>query len=122
MEDPRATEGGDRPGLRGPAVTALVALAGLGLVLAIEPLRTALDGIGGVLVVVVLSLLHSIVFYPAEILDAAVGFVYGFWPGLALVMGGWMLNAGVAYEIGRHGRVRCCIAPSAANASSATRG
>lgn len=118
MEDPETRAGEGRPGLRGPAVTALVALAGIGLVLAIEPLRAAaghavsgdteqlraeLDGVGGLVVVVVLSLLHSVVFYPAEILDAAAGFVYGFWVGLALVMGGWMLNAVVAYEIGRHG-------------------
>jgi uncharacterized membrane protein YdjX (TVP38/TMEM64 family) len=37
---------------------------------------------------------------PAEIVDAAVGFVYGFGPGLALVMGGWLLNAWIAYAIG----------------------
>ena len=99
-------------------MTAVAALAGIGLVLAIEPLRAAtghavsgdaeqlraeLDGLGGLFVVVALALLHSIVFYPAEILDAAAGFVYGFWPGLALVMGGWLLNAFVAYEIGRYG-------------------
>jgi uncharacterized membrane protein YdjX (TVP38/TMEM64 family) len=99
-------------------VTALVAMAGVGLVLAIEPfraaaghavsgdtaeLRAALDGVGGLILVTILALLHSVVFYPAEILDAAVGFVYGFWVGLALVMGGWLLNAFVAYEIGRYG-------------------
>lgn len=117
MDDPTAADNA-RPRLRGPAVTAVVALAGIGLVLAIEPFRAAaghavsgdaeelraeLDGIGGLLVMLVLALLHAVVFYPAEILDAAAGFVYGFWVGLGLVMAGWMLNAYVAYEIGRHG-------------------
>jgi uncharacterized membrane protein YdjX (TVP38/TMEM64 family) len=118
MDETESEGGKGRPGLRGPAVTAVVAMAGVALVLAIEPFRAAaghavsgdaeqlraeLDGVGGLVLVVVLSLLHSVVFYPAEILDAAVGFVYGFWVGLALVMGGWMLNAFVAYEIGRYG-------------------
>jgi uncharacterized membrane protein YdjX (TVP38/TMEM64 family) len=118
VDETEPTGSASKPGLRGPAVTALVAMAGVALVLAIEPfraaaghavsgdaeeLRAALDGVGGVVLVVVLSLLHSVVFYPAEILDTAVGFVYGFWVGLALVMGGWMLNAFVAYEIGRYG-------------------
>jgi len=59
-------------------------------------------GAGGVLLVVWLAAIHAVVFYPAEILDAAVGFVYGFGPGLALVMACWLLNAMIAYEIGRH--------------------
>ena len=42
------------------------------------------------------------IWYPAEILDLAVGYVYGFWGGLALVMAGWMVNAIVAYWLGRH--------------------
>lgn len=118
MDEEEPTGGDGRPGLRGPAVTALVAMAGVALVLLVEPFRQAaghavsgdaeqlraeLDDVGGLVLVVVLSLLHSVVFYPAEILDAAVGFVYGFWVGLAIVMGGWMLNMFVAYEIGRYG-------------------
>jgi uncharacterized membrane protein YdjX (TVP38/TMEM64 family) len=43
-----------------------------------------------------------VVWYPAEILDAAAGFVYGFWAASALVMAGWVINAVVAYWIGRH--------------------
>lgn len=105
----------------------LVALAmaaiGLGvlalLVPTIEPLRTgvsdAVQGdtealrreiraleFGGVLIVLGLALLHAVVWYPTEILDAAAGFVYGFWVALPLIMAGWMLNAVVAYAIGHH--------------------
>ena len=49
-----------------------------------------------------LALVHAVLWYPAEILDAAVGYVYGFWAGLPLVMFGWILNAIVSYWIGRH--------------------
>ena len=37
-------------------------------------------GIGGPLLIVALALIHSVVFYPAEIVNAAAGFVYGFFP------------------------------------------
>jgi uncharacterized membrane protein YdjX (TVP38/TMEM64 family) len=108
-----------RPPLIGIALTlggiALLAI----LVLAIEPLRTgvgsAISGdtdslrqdlrgleFGGVLIVLGLALVHAVLWYPAEILDAAVGYVYGFWVGIALVMVGWLLNAVVSYWIGRH--------------------
>ena len=43
-------------------------------------------GIAGPLLILALTLIHAIVFYPAEIVDAAAGFVYGFFPALALVM------------------------------------
>lgn len=68
-----------------------------------EALREELDSAAGVITLFVLAILHSFVFYPAEILNAAAGFVWGFWLGLLLVMVGWMMNAYVAYEIGRHG-------------------
>ncbi len=68
-----------------------------------EALRSELDGPAGLLTLLVLSILHSVIFYPAEILDAAAGFVWGFWLGLLLVMVGWMINAYIAWEIGRHG-------------------
>ena len=45
-------------------------------------------------------MIHTVLWYPAEIVDAAAGFVFGFWPALALVMFGWMLNALAAYWIG----------------------
>lgn len=67
-----------------------------------DALRSELEGAAGVLTLLVLAMLHSIVFYPAEILDAAAGFVWGFWLGLLLVMIGWMLNAWLSWLIGRH--------------------
>lgn len=67
-----------------------------------EALRNELEGVAGVLTLLVLALLHSVIFYPAEILDAAAGFVWGFWLGLLLVMVGWLINAVAAWLIGRH--------------------
>jgi uncharacterized membrane protein YdjX (TVP38/TMEM64 family) len=68
-----------------------------------ERIRRELDDLGawGPLLVLALALIHAVVFYPAEILDAAAGFVYGFAAALPLVMAGWLLNALVAYLIGR---------------------
>lgn len=60
------------------------------------------SGIEGVAMVVVLGMLHTVVWYPAEILDAAAGYVYGFGPALPLVMATWMASALAAYYIGRH--------------------
>jgi uncharacterized membrane protein YdjX (TVP38/TMEM64 family) len=42
-----------------------------------------------------------VVFFPAEIVDAAAGFVYGFFPALLLVMSGWLLSGLLCYAIGR---------------------
>jgi uncharacterized membrane protein YdjX (TVP38/TMEM64 family) len=65
--------------------------------------RTEVDslGIAGPLVILALALIHTVVFYPAEIVDAAAGFVYGFFPALALVMAGWMISGFLCYAIGR---------------------
>ncbi len=70
-----------------------------------ESLREDLNDLGatGYLVVLVLALAHSVIFYPAEILNAAVGYVYGFWVGLPLVMAGWMLNGILCHQIGNYG-------------------
>lgn len=67
-----------------------------------EEVRRQIDdlGAGGPLIVLTLCLIHAIVWYPAEIVDAAAGFAYGFWPALGLVMAGWILNAFIAYAIG----------------------
>jgi uncharacterized membrane protein YdjX (TVP38/TMEM64 family) len=115
-EDPL---GGGRPSLIGVAVT----LAGIALlavlVLAIDPLRTGVAdaiqgdteslraelqdlGFAGVVIVLALALVHAVVWYPAEILDAAAGYVYGFWAGAVMMMAGWIMNGVVAYWIGRH--------------------
>ncbi len=99
-------------------LTTIVGLAGLALItLVVDPLHEAVSaalrgdtsgvresirglGVGGPLIVLGLCVVHAVLWYPAEIVDAAAGFVYGFWPGFALVMLGWLLNAWVAYAIG----------------------
>ena len=95
------------------------ALTIVALVLLVHPLRGAVSdalsgdtaslrhdlrgfGFGGVLLVLALAISHAIIFYPAEILDAAVGFVYGFWIGFPLVMAGWLLNGLLCHQIGQH--------------------
>ncbi|MGC1166044.1 MAG: VTT domain-containing protein [Solirubrobacterales bacterium] len=98
-----------------------VTMAGIalmaGLVLAVPALREAfssaiqgdhaqvreeIDSLGarGPLLILALTLIHSVVFYPAEIVDAAAGYAYGFAPGLLLVMSGWMLSALLCFAIG----------------------
>ncbi len=104
-----------------PLVEIGVTLAGIGLValtvLAVPALRDAfvaavqgdteevraqIDslGIAGPLLVLALTLVHSVVFYPAEIIDAAAGFAFGFWPALALMMFGWLLSGLICFAIG----------------------
>jgi uncharacterized membrane protein YdjX (TVP38/TMEM64 family) len=58
-------------------------------------------GFGGVMLLVGLVVSHAIVFFPSEIINATAGFVYGFVPGLALVMGAWVISSLVAYMLGR---------------------
>ncbi len=88
------------------------------LVLAIPELRDAFEaalrgdtaevrsdikdlGVAGPLLIIALALIHSVVFYPAEIVDAAAGFVYGFFPALALMMLGWLLSGLLCFFVGR---------------------
>lgn len=105
-----------------PLVEIGITLAGIAalalLVAAVEPLRESvvaavqgdhdevrrqIDRLGaaGPLLILALALLHSVVFYPAEIVDAAAGFAYGFFPALVLVMVGWLLNGLVCWGVGR---------------------
>ena len=98
-----------------------ITLAGIALlgaiVVAVDPLREAVSallqgdheevrnqidrlGVGGPLLILALALLHSVVFYPAEIVDAAAGYAYGFFPAMALVMTGWLLNGLACWAIG----------------------
>jgi uncharacterized membrane protein YdjX (TVP38/TMEM64 family) len=107
---------------RPSSIAIVVTVAGIvllaGLVLAIPELRDAFEaavrgdtaevrsriedlGIAGPLLILGLALIHAVVFYPAEIVDAAAGFVYGFFPALALVMLGWLLSGLVCFAIGR---------------------
>lgn len=116
--EPRGDPGEERPPLLPVAVTAAGILLLVGLIALIPPLREAagyaiggdtealrsdLDGAAGLITLFALTLLHAVIWYPAEIIDAAAGLVWGFWLGLLLVMVGWVANAYVAYEIGRHG-------------------
>ena len=95
------------------AALAVAALA----VWAIEPLRTALGyaitgdvdalqeqlrslGVTGALVIVALILVHAVVFFPAEIVNATAGLAYGFWVAFPLVMVSWVLSGLIAYWLG----------------------
>jgi uncharacterized membrane protein YdjX (TVP38/TMEM64 family) len=57
---------------------------------------------GGALLVLWLAMVHVIVWYPAEILDAAAGYVFGFGLGFPIVMGSWVLSGLASYFVGRH--------------------
>jgi uncharacterized membrane protein YdjX (TVP38/TMEM64 family) len=120
-----AKAGPDRPPVDRPralliaVLTTLAGIAGLALIVfTVDPLHDAVSaalhgdsagvresirdlGVGGPLIVLCLCLVHAILWYPAEIVDAATGFVYGFWGGFALVMVGWLINGLAAYAIGR---------------------
>lgn len=107
-----------KPSLAAVAIT-LAGLAALAaLVLAVPDLRGAFEaavrgdtaevrsrvdslGLAGPLLILALALIHAIVFYPAEIVDAAAGFAYGFFGGLALMMGGWLLSGMLCWAVGR---------------------
>lgn len=67
-----------------------------------EEVRRQIDSLGWTapLIILALCMLHAVLFFPAEIVDAAAGFAFGFWPALGLVMVGWLLNALLAYGIG----------------------
>jgi uncharacterized membrane protein YdjX (TVP38/TMEM64 family) len=102
----------------GVAVTVGGILVGAAVALAIPSLRGAMsDAIhgdtasvrhdlhgsaAGPLLVVWLALVHVIVWYPAEILDAAAGYVFGFGVGFPLVLGAWVLSGLASYAVGRH--------------------
>lgn len=110
-----------RPRPRLPLIEIGVTLAGIalmaGLVLAVPDLRDAagaairgdhdevrreIDSLGawGPLLILALALIHTVVFYPAEIVDAAAGFAYGFFPALALTMAGWILSGLLCFAVG----------------------
>lgn len=93
-------------------------LVGVGVALAVPSLRGAMsDAIhgdtasvrhdlngsaAGPLLVVWLAMVHVIVWYPAEILDAAAGYVFGFGVGFPLMLGSWVLSGLASYAVGRH--------------------
>lgn len=107
-----------RPSLAAIAVTLAGVALMVAMVLAIPELRDAFEaavrgdtdevqrqiddlGVAGPLLILALALIHTVVFYPAEILDAAAGFAYGFFPALALMMFGWLLSGLVCFAVGR---------------------
>jgi uncharacterized membrane protein YdjX (TVP38/TMEM64 family) len=113
----------DRPKPRPPWLEIGVTLAGIGalalLVALVPPLREAtvaalhgdsdevrrqVDelGVGGPLLILALALLHAVVIYPAEIVNAAAGFAYGFFPALAIVTVAWMASGLLCYAFGGH--------------------
>jgi uncharacterized membrane protein YdjX (TVP38/TMEM64 family) len=106
---------------RVPLVEIGITLAGIAviaaLVLAIAPLRESvvaavhgdnaevrhqIDRLGaaGPLLILLLTVVHAIVFYPAEIVDAAAGFAYGFLPALLLMELGWVLSGLACWAVG----------------------
>jgi uncharacterized membrane protein YdjX (TVP38/TMEM64 family) len=104
---------GVRPLLLALAMLVLVA----GLVVAVDPLREAVGhalhgdldalraqvrdlGTAGALVLVGLILVHAVVFFPAEIVNATAGLVYGFAVGFPLVMAAWLASLLLAYWLG----------------------
>ena len=102
----------------GVAVTIAGILVGVGVALAVPSLREAMShaihgdtasirqdlngNAAGVLLVVWLAMVHVIVWYPAEILDAATGYVFGFGVGFPLMLGSWVLSGLASYAVGRH--------------------
>jgi uncharacterized membrane protein YdjX (TVP38/TMEM64 family) len=111
MESPRPSLAAVAVTLAGIAILALLVLAVPDLRHVFEAavrgdtaeVRSRIDSIGlaGPLLVVVLALLHAVVFYPAEIVDAAAGFAYGFLPALALMMLGWLLSGLLCFAVGQ---------------------
>lgn len=110
--------GGPPPRWLAPAIAVGVALLLVAALLAIEPLRDALStalrgdtkqlrgdlralGIWGALVLFLLVQVHAVVFYPAEIVLAVAGFVYGVPVGLALMVVSWAVSAVLCWLLGR---------------------
>jgi uncharacterized membrane protein YdjX (TVP38/TMEM64 family) len=64
--------------------------------------RSQIESLGaaGPLIIVGLSVIHTVVPYPAEIVNAAAGFAYGFFGGLGIVCIGWMISAVICYWVG----------------------
>jgi uncharacterized membrane protein YdjX (TVP38/TMEM64 family) len=100
------------------AIVVAAILVGLGIIFAVPELRHSFDlclhgdfaglrvyikrlGAGGLALLVGLMLMHALIYYPTELVTATTAFVYGWVPGLAIAMGGWLLSALLSYLIGR---------------------
>jgi uncharacterized membrane protein YdjX (TVP38/TMEM64 family) len=102
----------------GVAVTVGGILLGAAIALLIPSLRDAIgdaiqgdtasvrqdlgESFGGVVLVFWLAMVHVIVWYPAEILDAATGYVFDFGVGFPLILAAWVISGLGAYAVGRH--------------------
>lgn len=90
----------------------------VGAALAIPPLREAVTnalqgdteavreellalGAGGYAILFGLTIVHTVVWYPTEIVNTAAGFVYGFWPALVVCLAGWTVSGVLGWTIGR---------------------
>jgi uncharacterized membrane protein YdjX (TVP38/TMEM64 family) len=58
-------------------------------------------GTGGIALLLGLMLVHAVIWYPSEIITATAGFVYGFVPGTAFAICGWVLAGLLTYALGR---------------------
>ncbi|GAC1582999.1 MAG: hypothetical protein NVS3B18_16290 [Candidatus Dormibacteria bacterium] len=65
-------------------------------------LRNYVNGLGarGLALVLSLMLAHAVIFYPTEVITATAAFVFGFLPGLAIAVIGWLASALVSYLLG----------------------
>ena len=68
----------------------------------VHGLRAELRGLGatGAAVLVGLILVHAVVLFPAEIVNATAGLVFGFVVALPMVMAAWLVSALIAYWLG----------------------
>lgn len=119
LDTPEAAEAHERPRL--PLTEIGITLGGIALLAALflaipdlrdsvryaiegdhEAVRKEIDDLGvwGPLLIFGLALIHTVVFYPAEIVDFAAGFAYGFFPALALTMFGWIVSGVLCWLIG----------------------
>jgi uncharacterized membrane protein YdjX (TVP38/TMEM64 family) len=68
----------------------------------VHALRDQLRGLGaaGAAVLVGLILIHAVVLFPAEIVNATAGLVYGFGIALPMVLAAWLVSGLIAYWLG----------------------
>jgi uncharacterized membrane protein YdjX (TVP38/TMEM64 family) len=100
------------------AIVVVALLLGLAIIVAVPWLRHAFElclrgdfaglrsyikglGAGGLALLVGLMLMHALIYYPTELVTATTAFVYGWLPGLAIAIGGWLLSARLSYLLGR---------------------
>lgn len=109
---------GETPGRLGILLTLLAVALCTALIFAVPALHEAVGNAlqgdtdqlrsdlrehsAGRLILIGVIVAHAIVWYPAEIANAAAGVVYGFWGAILLVLPAWLAANLGAYAIGRH--------------------